>query len=265
MILAIDIGNTNITTGVFHKDELLKSWRLETRRGATADEYGFMIDTLLKRGGIASDKIGGIVISSVVPPLDETFEELSLHYFDLKPVFIKPGIKTGMPILYDNPADVGADRIVNGVAAYEKYGGPVIVVDFGTATTFDVISEKGEYLGGAIAPGISISAEALSKSAARLPKVELKKPPEVIGKNTISSIQSGIFFGTLGMVEGIIRRISEKLSSPHPSLSVVATGGLSSAIGRETDIIDHIEPELTLYGLLSLFKKNERDSDKGLL
>ena len=204
MLLVIDIGNTNTVLGVFNGNHLIVSWRLETKQSQTADEYGILSRNLFTLAGIEFTKIRSIIIASVVPPLNSVLEEMALKYFKVKPLFVEPGIKTGVPVLYDSPADVGADRIVNAVAAYEKYGGPAIVVDFGTATTFDAISAKGEYLGGVIAPGPGISAEALFKRTARLPRVEIRAPSKVIGTSTVGSIQSGLYFGYIGLVNGIL-------------------------------------------------------------
>ncbi|HEX2523330.1 MAG TPA: type III pantothenate kinase, partial [Terriglobia bacterium] len=213
MLLVIDIGNTNTALGVFDVDRLLADWRLETKQRQTTDEYGILARNLFALAGMDVNKIHHIVIASVVPQLNSVLEQMALKYFNIKPLFVEPGVKTGMPVLYDSPADVGADRIVNAVAAYEKYGGPTIVVDFGTATTFDAISAKGEYLGGVIAPGPGISAEALFARTARLPRVELKAPAKVIGSSTVSSIQSGLYYGYVGLIDGILERMIPELGS----------------------------------------------------
>src|SRR5436190_1515105 len=221
MLLVLDVGNTNTVLGVFaradksaaphHCDQLVANWRVSTISTQTVDEYGVLFRNLFSMDNLEVSAIAGIVISSVVPPLDSTLRQVCERYFKLKPLFIEPGVKTGMPVLYDNPSEVGADRIVNGIAAFEKYGGPCIVVDFGTATTFDAISKKGEYLGGVIAPGIGISAQALFEHTARLPLVDIRQPSRIIGTNTVASIQSGLFFGYLGLVDGILERLLEQL------------------------------------------------------
>jgi type III pantothenate kinase len=258
MLLALDIGNTNIVLGIFQKKKLARSWRLKTDIGRTSDEYGILLLELLHSARIAKEKITGIVIGSVVPPLKPVFENVVHTYFNKKAFFVEPGIKTGMPIHYDNPQDVGADRIINSVAAMEKYGVPVIIVDFGTATTFDVVSEKGEYTGGLIAPGICISADALFTRTAKLPQVAIAKPPRIIGKNTIGSIQAGIFYGYLGLVEGIVKRIISELGIKK--VRVVATGGLSGLIASESILIDAVDADLTLEGLRILYEKNLQDA-----
>jgi type III pantothenate kinase len=253
MLLVIDIGNTNTVLGVFNGSHLIASWRLETKQSQTADEYGILSRNLFALADIESTKICSIIIASVVPPLNSVLEEMALKYFKVKPLFVEPGIKTGVPVLYDSPADVGADRIVNAVAAYEKYGGPAIVVDFGTATTFDAISAKGEYLGGVIAPGPGISAEALFKRTARLPRVEIRAPSKVIGTSTVGSIQSGLYYGYIGLVEGILERMIQELGS---KTAVIATGGHASLIGSGVHLIRHIDPDLTLEGLRLIHERN---------
>lgn len=253
MILAMDIGNTNIVLGVYRDDQILAHWRLSTNRQQTADEYGIMIKTLFNCEGIEAKGVKAIVISSVVPPLMDNIERMARKYFDLEPLIVGPGIKTGMKILYDNPREVGADRIVNAIAAIDKYGGPLIVVDFGTATTFCAISGEGDYLGGAIVPGIGIALEALFQRAAKLPRIELVKPRTAIGRNTVSSMQSGIIFGYAGLVDEMVRRIkSEMGGDPY----VVATGGLAELISSEAKTIGEVNPYLTLEGLLLLYKRN---------
>jgi type III pantothenate kinase len=253
MLLVIDIGNTNTVLGVFNGSHLMASWRLETKQSQTADEYGILSRNLFTLAGIEFTKIRSIIIASVVPPLNSVLEEMALKYFKVKALFVEPGIKTGVPVLYDSPADVGADRIVNAVAAYEKYGGPAIVVDFGTATTFDAISAKGEYLGGVIAPGPGISAEALFKRTARLPRVEIRAPSKVIGTSTVGSIQSGLYFGYIGLVDGILEHMIQELGS---NTVVVATGGYASLIGSGVHLIRHVDPELTLEGLRLIHERN---------
>lgn len=255
MLLLCDVGNTNIVLGVYQGDDIIAYWRISTDSKKTADEYGMLLRQLFYTHNIDRSKVKAMVISSVVPPLNQTFEEMAEKYFAIKPLVIGPGIKTGMPILFDDPKEVGADRIVNGVAAYHKYGGPCIVLDFGTATTFDAISAKGEYLGGAIAPGVGISTEALFKHAAKLPLVELIKPPKVIGKNTIACIQSGIIYGYIGQIEGIISRMKQELGG---KAFVVATGGLAGLFGAETASIDKVDHLLTLEGLKYIYHRNKR-------
>jgi type III pantothenate kinase len=255
MLLVIDVGNTNTVLGVFEGIDLVVDWRLVTKQSQTADEYGILARNLFDLANIEVSKIGHIIIASVVPPLNPVLEEMAEKYFKVKPLFVEPGIKTGMPILYDVPADVGADRIVNAVAAYEKYGGPAIVVDFGTATTFDAISASGQYLGGVIAPGPGISAEALFTKTARLPRVEIKAPPRVIGTSTIGSIQSGIYYGYLGLIDGILDRMIPELGE---KTVVIATGGFAVLFARESRGIQHIDENLTLDGLRLIFEKNPK-------
>jgi len=246
MILTIDVGNTDTVLGVFKKEELVRNWRISTDKDKTTDEYGILLYNLFHYGGIEVDQIKGIIISSVVPPLVTVLERACLNCFALKPLIIGPGIKTGINIKTDNPREVGADRIVNAIAAYRKYGGPLIIIDSGTATTFCAVSENGDYLGGAIAPGITISTEALFEYAAKLPRIELRKPEKVIGKSTVESMQSGIIYGFAGQVEGLVKRLKEELGQ---KCKVIATGGLIGLIAEEIDIIDHLEPFLTLEGL----------------
>ncbi|MCP2520932.1 type III pantothenate kinase [Candidatus Aminicenantes bacterium AC-335-A11] len=254
MLLAIDIGNTNIVFGVFKKKKLITHWRIFTEKNKTADEYGILLMSLFRLSNINPSSITGIIISCVVPPLTGIFTQMSEKYFNLTPLIVAPGIKTGLAILYDNPHEVGADRIVNSVAAYHKYGGPCIVVDFGTATTFDAISAKGEYLGGAIAPGLYISAEALSEKTAKLPRVEIKKPKNVIGKTTVASIQSGLYFGYIGLIEKIIFHMKRELGE---QTKVISTGGITDEITRQIKIIDYQDPYLTLEGLRIIYERNQ--------
>lgn len=253
MLLTIDVGNTNIVLGVFQDDKLLVPWRLSTNNNQTADEFAMMIIDLFEHEEIKLQDIHMVIISCVVPPLVEVLERMSQKYFGIKPLVVGPGIKTGIRILYENPKEVGADRIANVVAVYAKYGGPAIVVDFGTATTFDAVSEEGDYLGGAIAPGIGISTEALFQRAAKLYRVEIEKPKMVIGKNTVASMQSGIFYGFIGQVEEIVHRMKKELGDVA---TVVATGGLAELIGKECPSIDQIDPMLTLEGLRIICQRN---------
>ena len=254
MILVMDLGNTNTVLGVYDEERLVAHWRLTTVRDRTVDEYGILARNLLAFASIDVSAIDGIIIASVVPPLNSVLEAMAIIYFKVKPLFVEAGMKTGMPILYDNPLEVGADRIVNGVAAFARAAGAVIVVDFGTATTFDAISSRGEYLGGAIAPGLSISAEALFQRAARLPRVDIRRPPRVIGKNTTHSLQSGLFHGYVGLVSGILTRIREEMREPVRS---IGTGGLIEQLRDELGpVLDEVDANLTLEGLRILYHRN---------
>jgi len=254
MLLCIDIGNTNIVLGIFQDDTMVNHWRIRTERDMTSDELGVLINNLFMPAQLEINSIRDIIISCVVPPLLSAFKEFCLIYCNHEPMIVGPGIKTGMPIKYDNPKEVGADRIVNAVAAYQKYRTGLIVVDFGTATTFDYISPEGFYEGGAIAPGIIISAEALFQKASKLPRVEIfSKPKTVIAKETMDSIRSGLVYGYAGLVDGIVNRIKKEISS---DLTVVATGGLAPLIKSEAKSIDYIEEFLTLEGLKTIFKLN---------
>ena len=253
MLLTVDIGNTNIVTGLYNGSCLVTDWRVSTNRASTADEYGMLFLQLLTHDQIERRRIEAAIISSVVPPLTSTMQDALLKFFGLKPLVVGPGIKSGMPIRYEDPREVGADRIVNAVGAYTKYGGPAVVVDFGTATTFDAISARGEYLGGAISPGIGISTEALFDRASKLPRVELIRPQSAIGKNTVASIQSGILFGFVGQVDGLVRRISRELGE---KVHVIATGGLAQLIGSESATIEYVDPLLTIEGLRIIYERN---------
>lgn len=246
MILTMDIGNTNTVLGLYQGEELKTHWRISTDRNKTPDEYGMLFKNLFQSENISNQAVNSIIISSVVPPILRILKKTAYRYFDVTPLVVGPGIKTGMNIKTDNPKEVGADRIVNAVAAGHLYDGPLIIVDFGTATTFCAVSRKKEYLGGSIAPGIGISAEALFRQSAKLPRIELIEPGKAIGKNTIDGMKSGIVYGFVGQVEYLIKRLKSELSE---EATVIATGGLVSLIAAETDLIDYVEPFLTLKGL----------------
>ncbi len=253
LLLTIDVGNTNTCLGLHDGDTLKADWRLTTRREQTADEYGILVRNLFSVFGVDPKHIEGVALASVVPPLTGVLVQLAREYLGQEPLVVEPGVKTGMPILYEPPSDVGADRIVNGVAAFAAYGGPVIVVDFGTATTFDVVSKRGEYVGGVICPGIGISADALFQRAARLPRVDVRNPGKVIGRSTVGSIQSGLFFGYAALVEGVIGRIRAELEE---RARVVATGGLAAALASEVPAIEAVDSALTLTGLRLIWERN---------
>jgi type III pantothenate kinase len=258
MLFCIDIGNTNVVLGVANEKEIVNHWRLRTEREITSDEMGILVDNLFKANNIRMEDVKHIIVSCVVPPLLNTIEEFSWRYFHTRPMIVGPGLKTGMPIHYDNPKEVGADRIVNAVAAYEKYRTGLVIVDFGTATTFDCVSNEGAYIGGAIAPGIIISCEALFQKASKLPRVEIfAKPKHVIAKDTISSMNVGIVYGYAGLVDGIVNRIKREWEASE--LRVIATGGLAPLIYEESETIEHVEEFLTLEGLMILFQRNRDD------
>jgi len=254
MLLTIDVGNTNTVLGVFHGEELTAHWRLTTARSQTVDEYGVLIRNLFTLKELDPRQVQGVIVSSVVPPMNWTLAQTSKIYFEQKAMFVEPGVKTGMAVLVDNPQEVGADRIVNGVAAFHNYGGPCIVVDFGTAITFDVISAKGEYLGGVIAPGIGISAEALFARAAKLPRVEIKDPGKVIGTNTVAHMQAGLYYGAVDMVDGMLSRIKAEIGS---KVRVIATGGQAKLVAKGSKHIEETNEFLTLDGLRLIWEKNQ--------
>jgi len=254
MLLAIDIGNTNVTVGVFQDGKLKTTWRIATSIHREVDEYATVLLALLQHAGISPDKVKQTALCSVVPPLTATFEALCRSYLKTEPFVVEAGTKTGVRIMMDNPREVGADRVVNAAAAKHLYGAPLIVIDFGTATTFDVVSAEGDYIGGVICPGLVVGAEALFTRTAQLPRVELVRPKKVIGKGTVAAMQSGIVYGYVGLVEGLVARIKAEM---HESPKVVATGGLSGLIARETKVIDIVDPDLTLVGLKLLYGINK--------
>lgn len=254
MLLTIDVGNTNITFGLYQGENLGPRWRICTIHDKMPDEYGILLDQLFRHRGYRPEDVTGVAIASVVPPLTPTFVQVCREYLGQEPLVVDAGVRTGVRIRYENPKEVGADRVVDAAAVRALYGVPACVVDFGTATTFDAVSAEGDYLGGAIAPGIGIAAQALFERTAKLPRVELRRPPSVIGRNTAQSIQSGLLFGYVGLVEGMVARFKAELG---PGTRVVATGGLAEVIARETDVIDVVDPWLTLHGLRIIYELNQ--------
>lgn len=265
MLLVLNVNNTNTLIAIYSlredgsTDELRATWRISTRQGQTADEYGILVRSLLMGEGVTCAAIRDVVIASVVPPLDWTLRQFCERYFNNKPIFIGPGVKTGLPILTDHPTEVGADRVANCIGAFHRYGGPTIVVDFGTATNFDVVSKKGEFLGGAIAPGLNISAEALFARAARLPRVEIRKPAKIIGTNTVDNLQIGLFWGHIGLVDAILKRMIAELGE---ETKCVATGGLAHVLSGESQYITEVNETLTLEGLRLVYETQRAGRDR---
>lgn len=257
MLLVFDIGNSNIVLGTYEGKKLLRHWRISTDRQKTGDEYGMLINNLFRFQGIRMSDVTAIIISSVVPPLVVPLAKMCERYFRLRPLIVGPGIKTGIKLKYENPREIGADRIVNSVGAYEQFGGPLIVVDIGTATTFDIVAENGDYLGGVIAPGIGISSEALFQRAAQLPRVALVTPRTVICRNTVNAMQAGVIFGFVGQIDEIVRRIKAEMKQ---DMRVIATGGMAKMISRESKTIDKVDNFLTLTGLRVLYERNQPEA-----
>ncbi len=259
MLLVIDIGNSDVVFGIFKEKTLVGTWRIASDLHKASDEYGMLMCNLLTSHGISADAIKGVILSSVVPPLTPLFQEMSQRYFSIDPMIVSDLLKTGLTIQYDNPKEVGSDRIVNAAAAYQLYGGPLVIVDLGTATTFCVVSETGAYLGGVIAPGMALSAEALVKRAAKLPEVALKRPTQVIGSDTVGSMQSGFFFGTVGLIDEIVKRIHDEIGK---KTVVIATGGLAALVAGDCKSISKIRPTLTLEGLMIIYGMNASQNSK---
>ena len=257
-LLVVDVGNTNIVLGIYRGDVLVNSWRLATARERTSDEYGILAKQLVAESKTTAFE--GAIVSSVVPPLNTAMQSMIEKYFAVEPLFVEPGVKTGIAIHVDNPQEVGADRIVNAVAAFAAHGGPVVIVDFGTATTFDVVTADAKYVGGVIAPGVNISAEALFARASRLPRVEIRRPPTVVGTNTVVNMQSGLYFGYLGLVDGILTRIKQEVPGVK---RVIATGGLATLFEEDSEHIDETDSELTLKGLKIIWDRNRRQKPEG--
>lgn len=258
MLLVMDVGNTNVVIGIYKGEQLVHQWRLSTSRNKTEDEYGTLIKMFLRDEGIDINDIDDVLISSVVPPIMYSLEQMVLKYFKRKPLVIGPGIKTGLNIKVDNPKEVGADRIVNAVGAIAEYGAPLIIVDLGTATTFCVIGEDGSYLSGAICPGINISMEALYQNAAKLPKVEFAKPESIIGRNTVMAMQSGMYYGYIGLIDGLVTRMKQQLKKAP---TVIATGGLAEYISQDSSTIDIVDSDLTLKGLRIIYDRNRKENN----
>ena len=254
MILTLDIGNTNMKTALFDGTEMRQYWRLATNRNRTSDEYGMALMNLLEYSGIDCGQIEGIIMSSVVPQINFTIEHMCRNYFGMEPMKIEPGVKTGINIKYENPRELGSDRIANAVAAYELYGGPCITIDFGTATSFGAISERGEFLGGAICPGLKLAADALTENTAKLPRFELVKPESVIGRNTVTNMQAGIVYGYIGQIKYLVNRMKQEMNVPD--IKVIATGGLAVLVAGESSVIDVMDGLLTLKGLRLIYEKN---------
>lgn len=255
LLLVMDVGNSNIVLGVFDQDELIAQWRLQTNRNTTEDEYGMMLKNFFDYKGLSLENVKGAIISSVVPPLTVILKRMCEKYLNQLPLILGPGVKTGLNIKYDNPREVGADRIANAVAAIELYGAPLVIVDFGTATTCCFIDDEGNYVGGAISPGVHISAEALFQRAAKLTRVEIDRPSSIVGRNTVEAMQAGIYYGYVGLIKEIVTRMS-KLMKKHPK--VVATGGFASFISQDAEVIDEIHPHLTLLGLKLIYERNSK-------
>lgn len=253
MLLCVDIGNTNITMGLYREEELAAQWRISTDHQKMPDEYGILLLSLMARQGFTPADVTGIAVASVVPPVTDIFNEMLDEYVGVAPLLVGAGVKTGVAVRYDNPSEVGADRVVNAAAAFRLYGGPACIVDFGTGTTFDALSATGEYLGGAIAPGVRVAAEALFMRASKLPRIDLSRPRKAIGTNTADSMRSGILFGYVGLVEGMVARFRRELG---PDMRVIGTGGLANMIAGETDVIEVVDPWLTLRGLQIIFELN---------